>query len=33
MTNNKDLEFLAAKSKDLIDKQVAAYRQKHTNAS
>jgi len=32
MDNLKDLEFLAAKSKEIIDKQIAAYRQKQTVA-
>ena len=28
----KDLEFLAEKSKDLLDRQITSYRQKHTNS-
>ena len=32
MTDLKDLEFLASKSKELIDKQVNSYRHKHSNA-
>ena len=33
MTDTKDLEFLAIKSKELIDKQIASHRQQHTTAS
>ena len=32
MTDLKDLEFLATKSKELIDKQINSYRHKHSNA-
>jgi len=32
MEDLKDLEFLAEKSKEFIDKQISAYRQKHSNA-
>jgi hypothetical protein len=33
MTTDPNLEFLAVKSKELIDKQIASYRQQHTTAS
>ncbi len=32
MTEPKDLEFLAEKSKEFIDKQINSYRHKHSNA-
>lgn len=32
MNDLKDLEFLAAKSKEMVEKQIASYRQKHSNA-
>ena len=32
MSDLKDLEFLAAKSKEMVEKQVASYRQKHSNS-
>lgn len=32
MEENKDLEFLASKSSELLDKQINSYRQKHSNA-
>ncbi len=33
MTTDPNLEFLATKSKELVEKQVASYRQQHTTAS
>lgn len=30
--NHKDLEFLALKSKELVDRQITSYRQHHTNS-
>lgn len=32
MSDNKDLEFLATKSREMVEKQIASYRQKHSNA-
>lgn len=33
MNDFKDLEFLASKSREMLEKQVASYRQKHSNAA